>query len=314
MRRRNRDINIFSISALDLFASAMGVFVLLTIILFPYYMKQHTVVQQMQRLKQELQTAQQKLRQAEGDAGGAETDIKRARAEARRARAEAKAAQAEARAAREKLAAAQSLAEAAKKEAEALRKGNTRLRKQKRSSRVFALLGITTNAKSFVILVDMSSSMMAYSRVMARTMQRLLDPLGAETKVQIIGFNAPNNRAQLYAWRSPFNLSPMTASNKRQAMAFARALSRRFSGRTPTHRALREALRYSAEAIILLSDGAPTDSKVDIIIQDITRANAGKKEINTVAIGDFNKHPALVRFLQALAKRNRGEFTGVAGG
>jgi hypothetical protein len=39
MRRRNREIQIFSVSALDLFASAMGVFALLAVILFPYYLK-----------------------------------------------------------------------------------------------------------------------------------------------------------------------------------------------------------------------------------------------------------------------------------
>ena len=39
MRQRNREFNIFSISALDLFASAMGVFALIAIILFPYYLK-----------------------------------------------------------------------------------------------------------------------------------------------------------------------------------------------------------------------------------------------------------------------------------
>lgn len=39
MLRRNRDINIFSMSALDLFASALGAFILLTLILMPYYLK-----------------------------------------------------------------------------------------------------------------------------------------------------------------------------------------------------------------------------------------------------------------------------------
>lgn len=37
MRRRSREINIFSISALDLFASAMGAFILVAVVLFPYY-------------------------------------------------------------------------------------------------------------------------------------------------------------------------------------------------------------------------------------------------------------------------------------
>ena len=37
MKRRNRDISIFTMSALDLFASALGAFILLTIVIFPYF-------------------------------------------------------------------------------------------------------------------------------------------------------------------------------------------------------------------------------------------------------------------------------------
>jgi hypothetical protein len=37
MRRPNRDMTVFSLSAIDLFASALGAFILLVMILFPYY-------------------------------------------------------------------------------------------------------------------------------------------------------------------------------------------------------------------------------------------------------------------------------------
>ena len=37
MKRKNRDINIFSMSALDLFASALGAFILLAVVVFPYF-------------------------------------------------------------------------------------------------------------------------------------------------------------------------------------------------------------------------------------------------------------------------------------
>ncbi len=37
MQRRNREINIFGMSALDLFASALGAFILITVVLFPYF-------------------------------------------------------------------------------------------------------------------------------------------------------------------------------------------------------------------------------------------------------------------------------------
>ncbi|MCP4038455.1 MAG: hypothetical protein GY733_16055, partial [bacterium] len=40
MRRRNRELNVFSMSALDLFAGAMGAFILIAVVLFPYYLKE----------------------------------------------------------------------------------------------------------------------------------------------------------------------------------------------------------------------------------------------------------------------------------
>jgi myosin heavy subunit len=40
-RKRNREINVFSTSAIDLFASSLGVFIILVMILFPYFGKKH---------------------------------------------------------------------------------------------------------------------------------------------------------------------------------------------------------------------------------------------------------------------------------
>ncbi len=37
MRRKNREINIFNISIMDVLASALGVFILIAVVLFPYY-------------------------------------------------------------------------------------------------------------------------------------------------------------------------------------------------------------------------------------------------------------------------------------
>ena len=37
MKKRSRELNVFSISALDLFASAMGAFILITIVLIPFF-------------------------------------------------------------------------------------------------------------------------------------------------------------------------------------------------------------------------------------------------------------------------------------
>jgi hypothetical protein len=63
MKRLNREINIFSMSALDLLASAMGTFILLTVILFPYYLKNADIVERMSALRQQLETTQQQRAQ-----------------------------------------------------------------------------------------------------------------------------------------------------------------------------------------------------------------------------------------------------------
>ena len=44
MKSRQRNISVFSISALDLFAAALGAFILIVLVLFPYYNKGGTDV------------------------------------------------------------------------------------------------------------------------------------------------------------------------------------------------------------------------------------------------------------------------------
>lgn len=44
MRRKSTELNIFSMSALDLFASALGAFILIVLILLPYYKKENSTV------------------------------------------------------------------------------------------------------------------------------------------------------------------------------------------------------------------------------------------------------------------------------
>lgn len=43
MRRPSRNIEIFSMSVLDMFASALGAFIMVTIILFPFYNKHQLI-------------------------------------------------------------------------------------------------------------------------------------------------------------------------------------------------------------------------------------------------------------------------------
>src|SRR6202035_684926 len=61
MRRPNRNIEIFSMSVLDLFAAALGAFILVSVILFPNYMKQEKTALELQSTQKGLQSEQKSL-------------------------------------------------------------------------------------------------------------------------------------------------------------------------------------------------------------------------------------------------------------
>ena len=64
MKKKSREINIFSISALDLFASALGAFILITIILFPFFPNTGDSPERAAATRAELRQVKQQLEQA----------------------------------------------------------------------------------------------------------------------------------------------------------------------------------------------------------------------------------------------------------
>jgi len=255
MHYRNREINIFSMSALDLFASALGAFVILTLILLPYYLKTGQSIT-------DKQEQQRKIKQLQ-----AQNDV--------------------------------------------LKQQNKQLQTQLENAVSFALLGITTHSKSFVIVIDMSGSMKNYAEIMVNTVERVLEPLKEENDVQLIGYQS-SNKPIIHPWNKPYQLAPMDKDRKQAALRWTVSLKNHFGGTTPTHAALLEALKYPSEAIILLTDGAPNNKHPQTIVDDITKRNAGRKEIHSVALGGYLANPSLVSFLEELAKKNRGGFVGVS--
>lgn len=65
MKFRNREINVFSMSALDLFASALGAFILIAVVLFPYFPNTGDSAERVADVKKELEAAQAQLEQKE---------------------------------------------------------------------------------------------------------------------------------------------------------------------------------------------------------------------------------------------------------
>jgi hypothetical protein len=82
VKKRSRDINIFSMSALDLFASGMGAFILITLALFPYFPNTgdspERVADVRAQMAQQLADAQAALAAAQAAAAQAQSDAQAA--------------------------------------------------------------------------------------------------------------------------------------------------------------------------------------------------------------------------------------------
>lgn len=73
MKPRNREINIFNLSMLDVISGAMGAFLIVMVVLFPYYKKEPIDYQrEIRRLTEEAHAAQEAARHAQAEAARAE--------------------------------------------------------------------------------------------------------------------------------------------------------------------------------------------------------------------------------------------------
>jgi len=306
--RANRETAVFTTSAVDLFASALGAFILLVMLLFPYYRnagddsaysKILDIMEQRDLAAGELadllathKQALSELEQLNELNRGVEQQISRKRTQLKDLKTQL----------------AELPVETPVPVVEVIPEAEPEV---VTATDEFSILGLATNAKSFVIVIDMSGSMMAYSQLMIKSVLDILEPLDASNQLAIVGYQGdPSPVIWTYPDRNV--LMQATPENLRQAAEFARGLTQRFAGSTPTHAAIQAAMEYNADAIILMSDGQP-DNNPAFIIQDITGKNRRVgQEIHTVAIGDYTQNRALVMFLQTLAQQNGGDFVGVS--
>jgi hypothetical protein len=308
MLRPNRETAVFTTSAVDLFASALGAFILLVMLLFPYY------------------------RNAGDDSAHSQTlDVMEQRQLAAGELADLLSRHDQSNAELEQL------NEANRGVEQRLSRKQTLLANLKTqladvtvplptpvediipepepepavASDEFSILGLATDAKSFVLVIDMSGSMMAYSDLMTASVLEILEPMDETNQLAIVGYQGDPSPV---LWNFPDRNTLMQGDpeNLRQAREFTLGLSRRYSGSTPTHAAIMAAMQFRPDAIILLSDGQP-DTNPAYIIQDITNQNRfAEIEIHTVALGDYTENRGLVMFLQTLAQQNGGYFVGVS--
>jgi len=308
MRIPDRDIAVFSTSAIDLFASALGAFILLVMLLFPYYrhagpddsyartqdvMEQRRLASaELEDLQAERDKLQSELDQFNDSNLGVEQKISALKTQLRDINTQ--------------------LADLPVPVTEPVEPIEPEPEPRAITDGVeFSILGLASEVKSFVLVIDMSGSMIQYEDLMVRSVLEILEPLNESNEFAIVGYHG-NPQPVLWGFPNTKSLLPATEENLLTAVEFTRSLARKFVGSTPTHFALQAALEYPAKAVILLSDGEP-NSPPGYIIGDISKLNQFRQtEIHTVAIGDYTHNRNLVLFMQTLARMNNGDFVGVS--
>jgi hypothetical protein len=296
---------VFSLSAIDLFASAMGAFIVISLILMPDYQKEV-------RLEEHLRYIEALARETEARLDESERGMED-RLEALRA--------------------AQTLREQMRSEREIVDGEISALEAQLASLArrppppeeevipepsspplvTFRFLGLQTEKTRFMILVDMNGYLGQYDELMEKTVRRALESMQPGFEFGVLAFQQVDTGPRFLRWPAEGGLAPMNPRNRAAAHRFMGELAGQYAGSSPLSAAFEEAFASEAEAIILISDGLPNPNfnknlPPGGLVRDITLANTTGKDIHAVTLGDYFKYRGTVEFMESLARANSGGF------
>ena len=306
MKKRSRELNIFSMSMLDLFASALGAFMLITVVLLPFFPNLNISGREeaeLEQVKAELQQAEAELEQVKAELQQAEAKSERERAKLDEQTVKLK---------REKAQLERAMAQVPKTKSQ-LEKQVATLQQEIDDTTV--LLGIRTKAKKFVFVIDMSSSIYQpgqhdYRQFIALSMQDILAAFKSEIEVRLIGFQGAD---LLHYWPQDGGYFQVKKDTRDRVVSLVKNWMKSIGGGSPTRVALLAALALHPEEIILLSDGAPTEDW-QVVVQAVTAENEQKIPIHAVAVGNYTADRDFIDFLVQLTEQNNGYVVGAKPG
>jgi hypothetical protein len=310
VRTRQRHTSVYTLSAVDLFASAMGAFIIIAIILMPDYQKEVRLEGHLKYLD-DLARASQTLLD-ESELGVERLDIALAAARTRQQELEAEediiASELETLNAR--LQASQRQPPPPPLEAD--------IEEELGSNEVtFRFLGLKTDKTRFLLMVDMNRYLAEHHDLMLRSVSRALESLQPGYEFGILAFQQLDSGPRFLNWPAEGQLAVVTPSSRAQALRFMRGLEEQYAGGSPLLDAFEQAFAGPAEAVILLSDGLPNPAfnrglPARSLAQGITVANDRAVEIHAVTVGDYFKYQGTVAFMESLARANSGGFLALA--
>ena len=300
--RPRRSLDVLSISALDLFASALGVFVLLAIFLFPYYLRQPS-------LEQDLEAAQAEM----SAAGAALSDARRIASEAAERKAEAEALRR--KAVDELVRAEASQSDADEAFLEAASRANQTAQRKGAVARELATLMI--DDLDLVFVMDATGSMRDEIADVQRNLLgivRILHRLAPTLNVGIVAFK---DRDADYITRV-FDMTAMKGGNISRIQRFVESLGAEGGDDypEPVDRALDKAVgmswRPGVEARIVLIGDAPAHrenrNKVFSLVRGFKDSDPSGGESRRVSAIFTGRRDEGRDFYQRVAEAGGGDF------
>ena len=310
MRSRRRGFEVFSLSAIDLFASAMGAFIVITIILMPDYQNEVRSQGDLQLLEELAGKTRAELQESEVGLEGLLRALRGAQSR------------------RRELAAAQAEIVDALRVAEAERQARLQpapaapepeiLEAVAEPRKVsFRFLGLKTRQTRILFLVDMNGYLAEHQQLVRDTVVRAMDALDEGYEFAILGFQQLDSGTRYHRWPEVGGLAQVSPRTRAGATRFLEQLAGEFRGSSSLLDAFERAFESPARAIILVSDGLPNPEfnrnlSGSRLVRTITLANRQRQEIHTVTIGDYFKYQGTVEFMEALAGANSGQFLALA--
>jgi len=310
VRSRRRNQEVYSLSAVDLFASAMGAFIIITIILMPDYQKEVRSIGDVEYLEELAGKTQALLEQTEAGSEDIKKALLAAQTRHQRLQAQLDAVSSELETLDAKLQARNEQPPPPPTQAPA--------EEEEGSNRVtFRFLGLKTDKKQILFLVDMNHYLASYEGLVMHTVVRAMDSLQKGYSFAILGFQQQDAGPRYYRWPADGSLADMNSRTRAEAGDFLRGLSGKFEGSSSLLEAFDQAFRYPASAIILVSDGLPNPAfnqnlSPGRLVRSITVANTKGEEIHAVTVGDYFKYRGTVEFMESLARANSGGFLALA--
>ena len=301
----------FSLSAIDLFASAMGAFIIITIVLMPDYQKEVRLEGHLDYMESLAQQAETLLNDTEAGIDSTRESLNNAQMKQLELQAEQEIMSSELETIRARL-------QAREDEPPPPPPSPVETEDELGSNLVtLRFLGLKTAKTRILLMIDMNKYLAEHQLLVARTVARALESLKTGYEFGILGFQQLDSGPVYHRWPENGKLVAMSGQSRAQALRWARQLAGQFKGSSSLQSAFETAFEMPADALILISDGLPNPTYNSglpprALIQDIVMSNTQGKEIHAVMVGDYFRYKGTVEFMENLARANSGSFLALA--